>query len=125
MTKTLKRCAAFICAMIFSVFILNIETPLGFSLTPKAADSETSDHNVTMKFENEDGTPFNFFNSYGTTLFRLHQTAADKYIYIGPSYDEKFFEGKYNLDLSDGNYALSKYIPPYGGNFVYSLYAGG
>lgn len=120
MTKTLKRCAAFICAMIFSVFILNIETPLGFSLMPKAADSETSDHNVTMKFENEDGTPFNFFNSYGTTLFRLHQTAADKYIYIGPSYDGKFFEGKYNLNLSDGDYALSKYIPSYGGNFDYS-----
>ncbi len=121
MTKTLKRCAAFICAMIFSLFILNIETPLSFSLTSKAAESETDNYNVTLKFENEDGTPFISY-SYGGFSMRIRNRSDEKYKYTSvSSADENVrTQGIYNMNLRDGNYIISKDLPVFGGDFDYS-----
>ncbi len=119
MIKTLKRCASFICAMIFSVFILNIETPLNFSIISEAADNETADYNVTLKFENEDGTPFDVDKYSSRPLYEFKDGTI---IYSGRSWNDnyKWEESKYNMYLSDGTYTLSKYMPLYGSGFDYS-----
>ena len=94
---------------------------MSFSLTSKAAESETDNYNVTLRFENEDGTPFISY-SYGGFAMSIRRKSDEKYKYTSiSSADESVrTQGVYNIHLSDDDYILSKLISDYGGDFDYS-----